>query len=92
MSSESSEDWHSTQKRYYDERSHGYLAPAQGGPYAEHLVDRIWRILGADGNAHGLEIGCGAGRFTVPLLSRCRSLEVADFSGSNPQGLNLFNF
>lgn len=76
----SPEAWHTAQKRYYDERSHGYLSPEQGGPYAENLVERMWRLLEVDADARGLEVGCGAGRFTLPLLDRCASLDVADFS------------
>jgi SAM-dependent methyltransferase len=36
--------------------------------------------LGLPANSHGLELGCGAGRFTIPLLEHFESLEVTDLS------------
>ena len=44
----------------------------------------MWKILDVPDGAHGLEIGCGAGRFTLPLLSRCHSLDVTDLSDIKP--------
>jgi SAM-dependent methyltransferase len=80
MKPEQSEDWRERQRSYYDRFEHRYLSPSAGGRYAENITAKLWSMLGADASSRGLELGCGAGRFTLPLLARCRSLDVVDLS------------
>jgi SAM-dependent methyltransferase len=72
--------WYETQRAYYDGRVHRHLQPSEGGVYAENIVAKLWSALGLGAGGHGLEVGCGAGRFTLPLLSRCGSLDAVDLS------------
>lgn len=74
------EHWYRAQRAYYDRRPHRHLLPGSGGFYAENIVDKLWRALGTDSQSHGIELGCGAGRFTLPLLARCARLEAVDLS------------
>ena len=73
-------DWQQAQRHYYDKRRHGHLEPQQGGVYAKNLTRKLRDRIGISEQSHGLEIGCGAGRFTIPLLQYFRTLEVADLS------------
>lgn len=74
------QDWQAAQERYYEERDHKYLEAGRGGLYAANLARKIYHELGLPRQSHGLEIGCGAGRFTVPMLEHFDSLEVTDQS------------
>jgi SAM-dependent methyltransferase len=71
--------WTETQRRHYEQRAHRHLLPEEGGVYADNIVATLWDALGITGG-HGIEIGCGAGRFTLPFLRRCRTLEAVDLS------------
>jgi SAM-dependent methyltransferase len=73
-------DWQDAQRRYYEDRKHAYLEPGRGGLYARNLAQKLFDRLGLPRTSHGLEIGCGAGRFTIPLLEHFDSLEVSDLS------------
>ncbi len=75
----SSPTWSETQRRHYEQREHRHLLPGEGGVYADNIVAKLWSSLGIQGG-HGIEIGCGAGRFTLPFLTRCRKLEAVDLS------------
>jgi SAM-dependent methyltransferase len=72
--------WHDLQCAHYDKRPHRHLLPSEGGLYAEKTVATLWSALGSTSDAVGVEIGCGAGRFTLPLLARCRALDAVDLS------------
>jgi SAM-dependent methyltransferase len=72
--------WYERQRRFYEAEPHGHLHADSGGLYADNLVARIWDVLGAGADARGVEIGCGSGRFTLPLLTRCAGLEAVDLS------------
>lgn len=80
MKPEQSEGWPERQRSYYDRFEHRYLAPSAGGRYAENITAKLWSMLGSDPSSRGLELGCGAGRFTLPLLARCRWLDAVDLS------------
>jgi len=73
-------DWQDGQQRYYQEREHKYLEPSRGGLYASNLARKMCDQLDLPRESHGLEIGCGAGRFTIPILEHFDSLEVTDLS------------
>jgi len=72
--------WSDLQRRYYEDRQHTYLQPGQGGLYARKIAQNLSERIGLPTTAHGLEIGCGAGRFTIPLLEHFESLSVIDLS------------
>jgi SAM-dependent methyltransferase len=72
--------WDDVQREHYDARPHRHLLPSEGGRYADNLVATLWNALGVGADAAGVEIGCGAGRFTLPLLTRCGSLDAVDLS------------
>jgi SAM-dependent methyltransferase len=72
--------WEQVQREYYDRHPHGHLQPSAGGAYAENLVAKLGDALALGEDAEGIEIGCGAGRFTLPLLARCRTLQAVDLS------------
>jgi SAM-dependent methyltransferase len=74
------DDWYRAQSDFYAERRHHRLRASEGGRYAENLVARLWSALGAPRDADGVEVGCSAGRFTLPLLARCRSIQAIDLS------------
>ncbi len=74
------DEWYRAQRGFYARRRHRHLQASHGGPYAENLISRVWAALGAPDSADGVEVGCGAGRFTFPLLTRCRSLQAVDLS------------
>ncbi len=73
-------EWQNAQRRYYDDRKHEYLEPNRGGLYAENLAQKMIDRLSLSEGAVGLEIGCGAGRFTIPILERVDRLDVVDLS------------
>jgi len=73
-------DWRATQRAYYEAGHHAHLDVAAGGRFADGLVRRTFGLLGVGSDAEGAEIGCGAGRFTLPLLRRCRRLLALDLS------------
>jgi SAM-dependent methyltransferase len=83
------DEWYRAQRGFYARRRHRHLEASQGGHYAENLISRVWAALGAPDAADGVEVGCGAGRFTFPLLTRCRSLQAVDLSAEQLARLRL---
>ena len=73
-------DWTRAQRIHYDHDSHRHLDAASCGVYVRKIVDTMGSELGCDADGRGVEFGCGAGRFTLPLLERCGSLEAFDLS------------
>jgi SAM-dependent methyltransferase len=73
-------EWADAQRAHYDARPHVHLRAEAGGLFAENLIEKLWRSLRLGDDASGAEIGCGAGRFTLPLLAHCRRLTAIDLS------------
>ena len=62
--------WIERQRRFYDTRPHAHLRYAPDSRYAVNLVQHLVEAAGLPKGARILEVGCGAGRFTIPLLER----------------------
>ncbi len=71
------EDWYRLQRSYYDDSPHRHLQAEAGGVFAENIVDHVAAAVELRKGQRGVEIGCGLGRFTLPLLARGAHLDAA---------------
>ena len=73
--------WGERQQQFYETRAHAHLRYSPTSLYATHLVERLLRAAQVQPGSDVLEVGCGAGRFTIPLLQRMQGVLTAfDFS------------
>lgn len=68
----------SYQKRYYDKK-HNYMDSADTN-YVNNLVERLISEAKIKKHHKILEIGCGKGRFSIPLLKKGYNLTCIDLS------------
>ncbi len=80
--------WVERQRAFYNTRPHQHLQYAPQSVYAKHLVQHVVQAAQLPQRSQVLEIGCGAGRFTVDLLQRLDGKLVAlDLSENLLRGL-----
>ena len=60
-------------------------------PYVERQVDALVRFAGLAAGSHVLDVGCGMGRYTLPLAERGFSVEGLDLSPTLLGRLEAFN-
>jgi SAM-dependent methyltransferase len=60
-------------------------------PYVERQVDALVRFAGLAAGEHVLDVGCGMGRYTLPLAERGFSVEGVDLSPTLLARLEAFN-
>ena len=65
------------QKQFYAQRPHQHLRYAPNSVYAAHIVERLFAVAQLPSGSRVLEIGCGAGRFTLDVLQRFDGALVA---------------
>jgi len=70
MSRSSTLTWVERQERFYETRSHAHLRYAPDSLYAKHLVEWLLQTAQIAPGSQALEVGCGSGRFTLPLLQQ----------------------
>ncbi len=68
------------QRSFYEERVHDHLRPRTNDPYSAKLVARMVKALGIGPHHRVIEVGASFGRFTIPLLEHCGSIEAIDLS------------
>ena len=82
-------DFYNQQKTYYNEHAHSHLKYKEKSTYAENMIGRIIRLLKEPNHLRLLELGCGSGRFTIPLLKKGFIISAIDFSGVQINQLRL---
>jgi SAM-dependent methyltransferase len=60
-------------------------------PYVERQVDELLRFAGLAAREHVLDVGCGMGRYTIPLAERGLSVDGIDLSRTLLDRLDAFN-
>ena len=83
------EDWYRLQRSYYDDSPHRHLQAEAGGVFAENIVDHVAAAVELRKGQRGVEIGCGLGRFTLPLLARGAHLDAVDLSPQQLERLRV---
>jgi SAM-dependent methyltransferase len=64
---------------YYDGRVKKTMTPT-GNPYTQHHLDELLRVTGIQAGHRVLDVGCGMGRYSIPLASRGVRVEGLDLS------------
>lgn len=67
------------QRRYFESVDTRYLAPTASN-YVNRQVDTLIDFAGLRRNMRILDVGCGLGRYTVPLAQRGFAVEALDIS------------
>lgn len=75
--------WVARQAEFYATRPHTHLQYAPNSVYARNLVEHLLEVARLPGDSRVLEVGCGAGRFSIPLLQRLGG-ELTTFDLSEP--------
>ena len=75
------EDWQEIQDEFYaDAEKHTHLEFDPGSVYAKDLVDHMVKAIDISRSKTVLEIGAGAGRFSLHLIPHCGKLVALDTS------------
>jgi SAM-dependent methyltransferase len=78
------------QIEYFEHAGKEAMRPAST-PYVERQVDALVRFAGLAAGDHVLDVGCGMGRYTLPLAERGFSVEGVDLSPTLLGRLEAFN-
>ena len=88
--------WSAAQKEFYDSRQHQRMWYKPESFFVKNLLDKFLFFTQLSPEARILEIGCGAGRFTIPLIQAGYTITAVDISANMLQklredaaGLNL---
>lgn len=73
-------DFYKQQKDYYNKYAHVHLQYKGRSLYVENIINQLGKFLDNSNNIEILELGCGSGRFSIPLLKRGFSVSGIDFS------------
>jgi len=68
-----------TQRRYFASRVPPTMVP-RDTPYVQRQIDQVLAALGDAARGRILEIGCGMGRYTIPLIRRGVAVEGLDLT------------
>jgi 2-polyprenyl-3-methyl-5-hydroxy-6-metoxy-1,4-benzoquinol methylase len=79
---------HNDVQRAYFRPSKPSMVPSDS-PYVERQLDRLLEFGGIKPDQRVLEIGCGMGRYTIPLLRRGYNVEGIDLSSEQLERLRL---
>jgi SAM-dependent methyltransferase len=80
----------SYQRRYYDETVKPRMIPT-GSPYIQRHLDEMISVAELTPGEPIVEVGCGMGRYTIPLAERGFQVEGLDLSPVLLQRLARFN-
>jgi SAM-dependent methyltransferase len=69
--------WVEQQRQFYTARPHAHLQYSPQGVYAVHLTEHLLQAAKIQPGGRVLEVGSGAGRFTIPLLQRMQGTLTA---------------
>jgi len=72
--------WDEGQKLFYDSRDHKRMWHVYGSPFVENVLDKLISFAGLSKAHRILELGCGAGRYTIPLIQRGYNITGIDIS------------
>jgi len=74
------EEWNKIQMDFYDSRDHKRMWHKSDSLYVRNILKRIIAFAEVKKGAKILEIGCGAGRFTIPLIRMGYKVTAVDLS------------
>jgi SAM-dependent methyltransferase len=77
------------QRRYFEENEKRRMRPS-GSPYVERQVDELVRFAGLHPGERVLDVGCGMGRYTLPLAERGLRVEGLDLTPALLDRLRAF--
>jgi SAM-dependent methyltransferase len=80
---------HNDVQRAYFRPSKPSMVPSDS-PYVQRQLDRLLEFGGVTPGQRVLEIGCGMGRYTIPLLQRGYNVEGIDLSADQLDRLRSF--
>jgi SAM-dependent methyltransferase len=75
---------------YYDGTIKKTMTPS-GNPYTQHHLDHLLEVTGIRPGHRVLDVGCGMGRYAIPLAARGVSVEGLDLSPFLLARLEAFN-
>ncbi len=78
------------QVEYFERAGEKAMRPTSS-PYVERQVDELVRFAALSPGAHLLDVGCGMGRYTFPLLERGFTVEGLDLSQTLLDRLEAFS-
>ena len=78
------------QIEYFEQAGKEAMRPTST-PYVERQVDALVRFAGLTAGDHVLDVGCGMGRYTLPLAERGLSVEGIDLSRTLLDRFEAFN-
>lgn len=73
-------DWNQKQKSFYDKKSHARMWYQRKSAFVDNILDKFISLTKILEKSEILEIGCGAGRYTIPLLERGAKITGIDIS------------
>jgi len=80
MNQSASKEWNTSQEEFYNGRSHKRLWYDKSSVFIEKVVQSFIDFTGITKEDNILEVGCGAGRYTIPLLKRGYQITGVDLS------------
>jgi SAM-dependent methyltransferase len=84
------EEHNRAQIEYFERAGKRAMRPT-ASPYVERQVDELVRFAGLTDGERVLDVGCGMGRYTIPLAERGLSVEGIDLSEALLERLDSFN-
>lgn len=74
------QQWNQTQKQFYDSRDHKRMWHTANSLFVRNVLNKFLSLADLNKNDLILEIGCGAGRYTIPLLQSGYRITALDIS------------
>lgn len=65
-------------QEFWDSRAHRFAARTHGTAPTDPFLRRLMRVVGPE--SHVVDVGCGPGRFSLPLARRARKVTAVDLS------------
>ena len=72
--------WNAQQTRFYNSRPHRRMWYDPDSLFVRNVLEKFIRFTALDKNSRILEIGCGAGRYTIPLIQAGYPITAIDIS------------
>ena len=72
--------WNETQRHFYNSRDHRRMWFAQNSFFVKNILEGFISFTRLDPTWRILELGCGAGRYTIPLVQRGFNIMALDIS------------
>ena len=74
------EEHNRKQVAYFEQAGKEAMRPTATSPYVERQVEELVRFAGLNAGDRVLDVGCGMGRYTLPLAERGLAVEGLDLS------------